>query len=335
MKPLEKTLAMLGEILPPERAQSADYDRLFAQAQEFASQSHSVNTQRSYAHAWRSFTAWCAVKQADHLRPIAREALVGLYIADIASKLKPASINSAVAGIRYNYHNLGLSLDTGHATIAAIMKGIRFKKGTRQTRKNPILVPDLRAMVTSLSAMAIGAERAIMARDRAILLLGFAGAFRRSELVSLRVEDLTLTPEGYRVLLRKSKTDQESLGHEKAIPFGTGITCPCVAIDAWLTLSGIKKGLLFRSITRHGKIGEFLSDRAVAEIIKRNPALQGRNKDFSGHSLRAGLCTSAAAARVPEHIIMAQSGHKSRDMLQRYIRQGVQFKDNAAGAVGL
>lgn len=329
MKPLEKTLAVLGEILPVESAPVADYDRLFAQAQEFASQSHSVNTQRSYAHAWRSFTAWCAVKQADHLRPLEREALVGLYISDMAVKLKPASLTSAVAGIRYNYHRLGLSLDTGHATIAATMAGIRRNKGTRQTRKNPILVPDLRAMVTTLS------ERAIGARDRAILLLGFAGAFRRSELVSLRVDDLTLTSEGYRVLLRKSKTDQESLGHEKAIPFGTGITCPCAAIDAWLTLSGIKEGLLFRSITRHGRIGEFLSDRAVAEIIKRNPALEGRNKDFSGHSLRAGLCTSAAAARVPEHIIMAQSGHKSRDMLQRYIRQGVQFKDNAAGAVGL
>jgi integrase len=306
-----------------------DYSHLYSQAQAYAAESHSQNTLRAYNCAWRSFTAWCTSQGCTPERPN-REALVGLYIASIADKLKPSSITAAIAGIRYYYHAQGLSIDTAHPAIAATLKGIRRAKGTRQTRKTPLLLPDLQAMVAALPETLIGI------RDRALLLLGFAGAFRRSELVSLHVNDLELTEEGYRVLLRQSKTDQEKAGVEKAIPYGSSpATCPVIAINAWLEASELKEGFLFRSINRHGHLATYLSDRAVAEIIKRNPALEGRSDKFSGHSLRAGLCTAAAAARVPEHIIMAQSGHKSRDMVQRYVRSGLQFKDNAARSVGL
>jgi integrase len=322
---------LTGELVQcatPDR-ELTDYSRLVEQAQAYAAESHSKNTLRAYNCAWRSFGAWCASHGTTPLRPD-REALVGLYIGSIADQLKPASISAAIAGLRHHYHTQSLSLDTGHPAITATLKGIRRAKGTRQVRKTPLLVPDLQSMVAALPETPMGA------RDRALLLLGFAGAFRRSELVSLQVEDLELTSEGYRVLLRKSKTDQEGMGVEKAIPCGTNpSTCPVTAVKGWLEASGIEEGPLFRSINRHGRLGASLSDRSVAEVIKRNPALEGRSADFSGHSLRAGLCTAAASARCPEHIIMAQSGHKSRDMVQRYVRTGLQFKDNAAGVVGL
>lgn len=307
-----------------------DYDRLCSQAEAYAAESHSKNTLVAYSWAWRSFLAWCVAQNTNPIDCANREALLGLYIGEAASKLKSASLTSIVAGVRYHYHTQNLSLDTSHPAIANTLKGVRRTKGTRQARKAPLLVADLRAMVTALPDNLLGA------RDRAILLLGFSGAFRRSELVALQAEDLTLTHEGYIVLLRRSKTDQESSGLEKAVPHGSNpATCPVMAIKTWLELSGIKEGPLFRSINRHSQLGGSLSAHAVASIVKRNPTLEGRSANFSGHSLRSGLCTSAAAARVPEHIIMAQSGHKSRDMVQRYIRGGLQFKDNAAGSVGL
>jgi integrase len=171
-----------------------------------------------------------------------------------------------------------------------------------------------------------------------LILLGFSGAFRRSELVALKVQDITETREGLVVKLRRSKTDQEGHGQERGIPYGSHIdTCPVRAYKAWLEHSGITKGPIFHPINRHGQIrNQALRSESVARIVKEAAQKAGLDPTkFSGHSLRSGLATSAAEADVPEADIMAQGGWKSQKIARRYIRRGSLFKRNAASKVGL
>ena len=172
-------------------------------------------------------------------------------------------------------------------------------------------------------------------RDRALLLLGFAGAFRRSELVGLNVADLEFVDQGLIVHLRRSKTDQEGVGRKVAIPYARGSACPVKAAKDWLTAAGISEGPLFRPVTRHGHMAEErLSGHAVAKIVKARAAAVGLNaKGYSGHSLRAGLITSAAMLGVSIWKIKAQSGHRTDAMVARYVRDADLFVNNAAGAV--
>ena len=174
-------------------------------------------------------------------------------------------------------------------------------------------------------------------RDRALILLGFAGAFRRSELAQLRLTDILETEDGLRVRLRQSKTDQEGEGFVKGIPYGhEHKTCPVRAWQTWKEAAGITDGQAFRSVTWYSKMGDSLSGWAVAEIIKRRAKAAGLDyTEFSGHSLRAGLITAAAHAGVSERVIAKQSGHKSLLVLREYIREGSLFTENAAAKVGL
>jgi integrase len=180
--------------------------------------------------------------------------------------------------------------------------------------------------------------RLLELRDRALLLLGFAGAFRRSELVSLDVEDLEFSRAGLVVRLRRSKTDQEGQGRRIGVPRGQRAeTCPLMALQAFLKAASIESGPLFRGVNRHGQLLQGrLSDRAVALVVKRRVEAVGLDPErFAGHSLRAGLATSAAAAGASERAIAKQTGHKSMAVLRRYIRDGDLFRDNAAAAVDL
>jgi integrase len=175
-------------------------------------------------------------------------------------------------------------------------------------------------------------------RDRALLLVGFAGAFRRSELVALNIEDLEFREEGLLVALRRSKTDQERAGRTIGIPAGSdSTTCPCRGLRAWVEAAGLTRGSLFRAVDRRGRVSERrLSDRAVALVVKRYALAIGRDpNEFAGHSLRAGLVTSAALAGASETSIMAQTGHHSPDMVRRYVRIRSVFLENAAAKVGL
>jgi integrase len=175
-------------------------------------------------------------------------------------------------------------------------------------------------------------------RDGALLPLGFAGALGRSELVGLDVSDITEGADGLTVRLRRSKTDQEGAGRTIGIPFGSNpVTCPVRAWRGWLEVSGITEGPAFRPVDRHGHIGATrLSGQAVALVLKRHAARAGLDPgEVAGHSLRAGLATSAAPAGVPERVIAEQTGHKGTSMLRRYIREGSLFRENAASAVGL
>lgn len=196
------------------------------------------------------------------------------------------------------------------------MRGIRRVHGTRQRQVAPILVDDLRAMVGPL-----GADLRDL-RDRALLLVGFAGAFRRSELVAISCTDLERVPGGLIVTLSRSKTDQEGRGRDVAIPRGPGDLCPMVALDAWLRSAGIEEGRVFLAIDCHGNVyGDGLSPESVARIIKKRAAAVGLDPArFSGHSLRAGFVTNAVAAGAPEWAIRRVTGHKSDAVLHCYMR---------------
>jgi integrase len=173
-------------------------------------------------------------------------------------------------------------------------------------------------------------------RDRGILLIGFAGAFRRSELVGLNIDDLEFVEDGARLTNRRSKTDQEGAGEVVGISRGVNL-CPIQALRVWLSASTIRSGAIFRSVTRHGRVQpDRLTDQVVALVVKRYSAAAGLDPAmYSGHSLRAGLVTQAALNGVPEYAIMQQTRHKSAEMLRRYIRDANVFRDNASARLGL
>jgi integrase len=212
--------------------------------------------------------------------------------------------------------------------VKGALKGIRRTYGVAQYQVTPILREDLIAIVSDLSGVK-------GMRDRALLLLGFAGAFRRSELVSLDVEDLEFVDRGLVVTIRRSKTDQEGVGRKVAIPFARGPMCPVRATKAWLDYAGITEGAIFRSLGRHEGVSEArLSSAAVALVIKQRTRQIGLDPTkYSGHSLRAGLITSAARLGVSIWKIKAQSGHRTEAMVSRYVRDEDLFTNNAAGAV--
>lgn len=216
--------------------------------------------------------------------------------------------------------------------LRSVWAGIQRVHGTASRGKAPVVTADLKAMVARLPDSLLGR------RDRALLLLGFAGAFRRSELVGLTAADVQFTADGATVTLRRSKTDQEGQGRRVGIPYGSHReTCPVRALQAWLTAAEITAGPIFRAINRHGQVQSGpLSDKAVALVVKRWARAAGLDPtQYAGHSLRAGLATAAAQAGVAERVIMAQTGHKSERMVRRYIRVGSLFRENAAAEVGL
>ncbi|MEO8597320.1 MAG: site-specific integrase [Candidatus Solibacter sp.] len=211
-------------------------------------------------------------------------------------------------------------------------KGIKRTLGTAPVQKVAALTEDVRAMIEATDEGIIGA------RDRAMVLLGFAGAFRRSELVSFDVGDCIFGRDGLTVNLRKSKTDQDGQGRKIGIPFGSyPQTCPVRVIHEWLELAGITTGPLLRSINRHGQVkAGRMAGLEVARVIKKLVGRAGLDPaKYAGHSLRAGHATSAAIAGASERSIMNQTGHRSVQMVRRYIRDGSLFRENSAGKLGL
>ena len=303
---------------------------LTATVRALALEGAAENTRRAYASDWRTFTAWCA---QGGLEPLpALPAAVALYVAHLAEAGRKAStITRACAAIASAHHAAGLSSPTAHENVRQVMKGARRALGTRPAQKAPVRVDDLRAMVGTLGETLAGQ------RDRALLVVGFAGALRRSELVALDVADTTETRDGLMITIRRSKTDQEGAGHEVALPFGSDpATCPVRTLRAWLEASGITSGPVFRSITRHGVIGDRLTDKSVAGIVKRTATRAGLDAArFAGHSLRAGLMTASAEAGKPLDVIMRQSRHRSHAVALGYIRRASAFKENAAAGIGL
>lgn len=254
--------------------------------------------------------------------------IVAQYLAAHAEQLATATLARRLVSIGKASASQNLPSPTKSDLVKAIMKGIRRTFGSAQRQVAPAIKEDVLAMVNSLTGIK-------GVRDRAMLLIGFAGAFRRSELVSLTVEDVEHVKQGLVILLRRSKTDQAGEGRKIAIPYARGTVCPVHALQDWLDLSGITTGIIFRGITRHGKIAEKgLSPQSVALVVKERAAAAGLDAaKYSGHSLRAGLVTSAVQAGVSSWKIRQQTGHKSEAMLLRYIRDASIFTDNAAGGV--
>jgi len=209
--------------------------------------------------------------------------------------------------------------------------GMRRTHGVAAKGKEALLSDDLRAMLRELG------DSPRDRRDRALLLTGFAGAFRRSELVAIQIDDLHYVPEGMVVQLRRSKSDQEGQGREVAIPFGSRPeTCPVAAVHAWIACAKLESGPVFRGITRHGRVSSALTPTAVALIVKERAQAAGLDPAaYAGHSLRAGFATSAALGGAPEWAIMKQTGHRSRAMLDRYVRLASRFRSNAVSFTGL
>jgi integrase len=299
-------------------------------ASEFIQQSKAKNTLRAYRADWAHFESWCKSNGQSSL-PAAGDT-VALYVADLSATHKPATLTRRLSAISQAHQIAGLDTPTGSARVRLVMAGIRRTKGTAQIGKTPVLVEDLKRMMSRLPDGLLGV------RDRALLLVGFCGAFRRSELVALDVADGSVTREGLTIMIRRSKTDQEAEGRKIGIPYAAHLeTCAVRSLQEWFEKSGITEGPLFRPINRHGKMAAArLSAAAVGEIVKKYAASVGLDAaDFAGHSLRSGLATSAAAAGASERSIMAQTGHRSLNMVRRYIKEGSLFRENAAATVGL
>jgi site-specific recombinase XerD len=315
---------------PAENGSAGALDRAGLRARDYVAHSRAENTKRAYRADWSDFQGWCTEHGRASL-PASPET-VALYLSARAETLKASTLQRRIATISQAHQAANLGTPTRSAEVRTVWRGICRVHGTAQEGKAAAVTSDVALMVATLPRTLLGI------RDRALLLLGFAGAYRRSELVSLDVEDLELKRDGYVVHLRRSKTDQAGEGLKKGIPYGAvEKTCPVRAVKRWLAAAELASGPLFRRVDRHGCVHPgYLGDRAVALVVKRSALAAGLDPArYAGHSLRAGLATSAGAAGVPERAIMAQTGHKSERMVRKYIREGRVFKDNAAGQVGL
>jgi site-specific recombinase XerD len=311
-------------VLPVEPHSQVD-----EQAREFARRSRSENTLRAYDADWRHFTAWCSNRACSCL-PAAPQT-VARYLAALADDHKASTIQRRLSAISQVHQLRGFESPTKCEPVRSVLKGIRRTLGTAPRQKTPLVANDVREMVARLPDSLLGV------RDCALLLLGFAGAFRRSELVSLNVDDLTFTPDGLIIMLRRSKSDQEGQGRKIGIPRLTASdACPVRAIQDWLEASGIADGPVFRPVGVGDRLClTRLSPRAVALVIKRTVAKGQDANQFAGHSLRAGFVTSASNGGANIHAIMKQTGHRSLEMVLRYVREASLFRGNAVASTGL
>lgn len=302
-------------------------DALADKARAYAEDARSANTVRAYESDLRAFRSWCESRRLRAL-PATAETLA-LYVADVAGSVKPATLQRRLAALAVAHKAAGYESPTSHEAVRSVLAGTRRRLGVAQAQKRALGVDDLRAMVADLG------DSAIDVRDRALLLLGFAGALRRSELVSLDAADVRFERAGVVLSLRRSKTNQEGDTEEIAVPYGSDLsTCPVRSLQAWLELVG--EGPVFRSIARSGHIGGRLSDHSVALIVKKLAAKVGLDAGkLGGHSLRSGFATTAARAGKSEAAIMRQTRHKSVTVARRYIRQGTQWDDHAGFGIGL
>ncbi|MHB9023957.1 MAG: site-specific integrase [Armatimonadota bacterium] len=255
-----------------------------------------------------------------------------MYITWMATRgYKPSTIKRHLAAIKAQHVAQGYQTPTHSQVVKGVMRGISRKHGAPPRGAEAILPETLRTLLHEIDAATL-----IGKRDRALLLTGFSGAFRRSELVGLNIDDIAWRDEGAIFLLRHSKTDQHGQGRFVGIPRGKRVDeCPVTALHEWLIAAGIEQGAVFRGMDCHGRIiSERLSGRAVPLIIKRYATAAGLDAaQYSGHSLRSGHCTAAARAGVSERIIMQQSGHTSHNTMLKYVRVGKIFEENSAAGI--
>lgn len=313
--------ASMPQALAPEFAINCTVE-LTATVRGYVEAGVAPATRRAYRADLDHFDAWGGTI------PTTDDVLAAYLVAHVGI-LKIATLVRRIAAISVAHDARGLPNPARSPLIRATMRGIRRERGSAQRQAKPLLRDDLFAALAATGSDLKGL------RDRALLLAGFAGGFRRSELIAIDCTDLERVRQGIVITLRRSKTDQEGVGRKIGIPLGRSKFCPCRALDQWLEAAGISEGPVFRPVDRHGHVSaQRLSGEAVCIVVKeRVAAARYDASGFSGHSLRAGLATSAVQAGVSTLKIRAQTGHASDAMLARYVRDGDLFLDNAAGAL--
>lgn len=296
-----------------------DTPYLSAKAAAFASASISASTRRAYQGDLADFLIWGGCIPSSPFK-------LAEYVAERAAVHSPITISRRLVGISRAHTCQGLADPAKSDIVKAVLRGLRKTNGKPQRQAAPVLREDLLSMQVHMRG-----TKGV--RDRALLLVGFAAALRRSELVALDVEAVEFVPEGLLIHLFRSKTDQNGEGRKIAIPYGRTSACPVKALKQWLEVSGITAGPVFRSVNKAGVVaGTRLTAQSVSQIVKQYAANVGLPAQaYSGHSLRAGLVTSAAKAGVSFAKIKEQTGHRSMAMLNRYIRDACIFENNAAG----
>ena len=292
------------------------------------------NTLRAYKSDFRDFGVFCA-KHGFKSMPTEPK-VVSLYLTHLSTSSKISTLRRRLVSIGVVHKLKGHYLDTKHPVIIENLMGIKRKKGSLQTGKKPILINHLKQIINVIDEQKI--EKIKKLRNRTIILIGFAGGFRRTELISIDHEDLDFVEEGVKITLKRSKTDQYGEGSVKGLPyFDNSQYCPVVSIRKWIEISKINSGALFRRFTKGSKLSDNrLSDQTVALLIKDYLKIAGiESRNYSGHSLRSGFATSAAESGAEERSIMAMTGHKSTEMVRRYIKEANLFKNNALDKIKL
>jgi len=292
------------------------------------------NTLRAYKSDFKDFGAFCAKHGLNSLPTEPK--IVSLYLTHLSKNSKISTLRRRLVSISMVHKLKGHYLDTKHPIIVENLMGIRRVKGSIQKGKKPILINHLKLLINVINEQKI--EEIKKRRDKSLILIGFGGGFRRTELVSIDYEDLEFASEGLKITIKKSKTDQFGEGMVKGLPyFNNEIYCPVNNLKKWLEISKINSGPIFRRFSKGSSLTDKrLTDQTVVLLIKKYLNLAGiENKNFSGHSLRSGFATVAAESGADERSIMAMTGHKTSQMVRRYIREANIFKNNALNKIDL
>ena len=295
--------------------------------------SKAKNTVRAYKSDFRDFSIFCAQKGFKSIP--SEPKIVSLYLTHLSTnEAKISTIKRRLVSIGVIHKLKGHYLDTKHPMIIENILGIKRRKGSIQIGKKPLLINNLKLIIDVIDKN--NYEDLKKLRDRSIILMGFSGGFRRNEIVSLDCDDLDFVAEGLKINLKRSKTDQFGEGSVKGLPyFDNTQYCPVLSLKNWIEASKISSGPLFRRFSKGSKLTENrLTDQTVALLIKKYLKLAGiDNKNYSGHSLRSGFATAAAESGANERNIMAMTGHKSTEMVRRYIKEANLFKNNALNKI--
>jgi len=282
--------------------------------------SKAANTLRAYQADFKDFSAFCS-KNGFTSVPTEPK-ILSLYLTHLSTTSKFSTLKRRIASISVIHKMKGHYLDTKHPIIMENLHGIKRVKGSNQKAKKPILINELKIIINTIDQLKQSKNRKM--RDRTIILVGFSGGFRRSELVNIEFDDIEFVSEGVKIFIKRSKTDQSGEGMTKAIPyFDNQSFCPVLSLKSWINNLEIKSGKIFD-----------ISDKTVALIIKKYASLSGLNPNrYAGHSLRSGFATSAAEFGAEERNIMTMTGHKTTQMVRRYIQEANLFKNNALNKI--
>ena len=294
--------------------------------------SKATNTLRAYKSDFRDFAVFCA-KHGFNSMP-SEPKIVSLYLTHLSSNSKISTLRRRLVSIGVIHKLKGHYLDTKHPIIIENLMGMKRKKGSIQIGKKPILINHLKLIINAIDEQKIDEIKKI--RNRTLILVGFSGGFRRTEIISIDYEDIDFVEEGVKINLKRSKTDQFGEGLVKGIPyFNNEKYCPVTSLKNWVNLSKIKTGPIFRRFVKGSILTDHrLTDQSVVLIIKEYLKLAGiENKNFAGHSLRSGFATVAAESGADERSIMAMTGHKTTQMVRRYIKEANIFKNNALNKI--